>query len=241
MRFPRGYVSGEAEVGDLDVVPVVGLREQHVFGLQIAMDDALFVAVAQRVEQRAHHDLRFALGIGFPVQNRVEQLAALRQFLDYIKILRVLQKVLQRDHVRVRTQLVHDAALPLQSTPAGIIHFQRGDVAVAEVGLADDFGGNDFAGGGEDGLADDSVLSVAENVAEGKDIRDDAVGGFELGETDGVHVGHGVVEAVDETGDEAEHGVGEVHGLGSLEFFEEGSGARKNEIMRRGGGTRLSG
>lgn len=33
VRFPRGYVSGESEIGDLDVVPVVGLREQDVFGL----------------------------------------------------------------------------------------------------------------------------------------------------------------------------------------------------------------
>ena len=112
------------------------------------MNDALLVAVAQRVEQSAHHDLCFALGIQFPVQNGVEQLAALRQLLDDVKVLRVLQEVLQRDHVRVRPQLVHDSALPLHSTPAGNRHFERGYVAVAEVGFADDFGGNDFAGGG---------------------------------------------------------------------------------------------
>lgn len=60
-------VSGEAEVGDFDVAPVVRLCEEDVFWLQIAVHDSLFVAVAKRVEQRADDDLRLALGVGFAV------------------------------------------------------------------------------------------------------------------------------------------------------------------------------
>lgn len=98
--------------------------------------------------------------------------------------------------MRVRAELVHDAALALGVGVAGKRYFERGDVAVAEVRFADDFGGNDFAGGGENRLADDAVFAVAQNVAERENVGDDAVGGFELGETDRVCVSHGIVETV---------------------------------------------
>lgn len=238
--FPRDYVGGEAEVGDFDVAPVVGLREEDVLGLEIAVDDALLVAVAQRVEQRADNDLRLALGVRLAAQNRVEQLAALRDLLDYVEVLRVLQKVLQADHVRVRAQLVHDATLALESTPAGITHFQRGHVAIAEVGLADDLDRHQLAGGGEHGLADDSVLAVAQHVAQREHIGDDAVGGLQLGEADGVHVGHRVVEAVDEAGDVTQHVVVEVARLDPLELFEERGGARVDGLAWKEKPTRLS-
>eukprot|EP00958_Prasinococcus_capsulatus_P002788 scaffold238_cov532-Prasinococcus_capsulatus_cf.AAC.2 len=72
--------------------------EEEVLGLEIAMDDAMGVAVCDNVHHGAEEDRRVLLGVALALDDAIEKFAAAAEFLDVVQVAMVLQGLEKVDH-----------------------------------------------------------------------------------------------------------------------------------------------
>ena len=164
-RGVRGHGAGEAEVGDLDLATV---GDQHVLGLEVAVDDAGLVGGCDGCDhrdQQVERPLRLHRGLA---GDQVAQRRALDVLHDHVGPAVVVALVEDGDHVGVREAgggagfAVEAAGEVLVAAEVVVHHLHRDGAGEAAVGGEVDGG---HAAAGE--LAEDLVPAVEQVPHEG--------------------------------------------------------------------------
>lgn len=93
--------AGQAKVGDEEVGVVFGGAEQQVFGLEVAVDDAVVVEVGDGGEGGAHQVGSVCLVVATLAADAVEELAAEGEVGDEVQVVHGLEVVDERQDVLV--------------------------------------------------------------------------------------------------------------------------------------------
>ena len=105
---------GEAKVGDLDARVVVLVAQQDVFGLEVAVRDALLVRVRHGLGQLADDAARLALRVLLLLDDAVKQLAAGDELDHEHVLIRLVEELVQLDKRVVVRQPLHALDLHAQ-------------------------------------------------------------------------------------------------------------------------------
>mmetsp|Transcript_20511 Transcript_20511/g.64482 ORF Transcript_20511/g.64482 Transcript_20511/m.64482 type:complete len:253 (+) Transcript_20511:217-975(+) len=111
----RLHLRAPAEVADPDLVLA---REQHVLGLEVAVNYSPLVAVLERGQQLAHDRRRTALAHGRRTRDLLEQLVPVDILEHEVDALVVLKGVDELAYARVLERL-HGIDLPERKAPCG--------------------------------------------------------------------------------------------------------------------------
>jgi hypothetical protein len=108
-QFPRLENAAQPEVGDLNHREAIN---QNVFELQVAVGNLVHVAIGQSHDDLFENQCRRRLVQALVFHDIVEELAVLAEVHDQIKRIRIIEKVMQLNNIRM-PQMRHNVDLSL--------------------------------------------------------------------------------------------------------------------------------